>query len=363
MRLLDRHIARELIGPFLFGVAAFTSIMFAGRELFEITELLAEYGAPLIKAVELVVLFLPSLVVMTLPMAMLLSALLGFGRLSGDSEVVALFAGGISMYRVALPVAVMAIVVTAGSFVLSEVIAPRATVAHDQLFTELKNESATTNKPLLWPDTVDGVTEGVYYIGGGFDAKRGVAKEVTVIRYADNKPAVFIFGKEAIWKGEEHPEEWSFTDGYWKSLAKDQSVTMPFAKLSVRLAKKPDQVAMLTKDAKEMNFSELRSYIHMMEDMGQDVKEQRVELYQKISMPLASLVFALIGVPLGLRPQRSSSAMGLGLAVVIIFAYWVLMHYMTILGENGAIPPAAASFIPTLLGVGAGVFLISKAAK
>ncbi|MHB1459525.1 MAG: LptF/LptG family permease, partial [Armatimonadota bacterium] len=136
MKLIDKHILKELIGPFFFGVAAFTSIMFAGKELFKITELIAEYGAPPMIAIKLIVLFLPSIVVMTLPMSMLLCALLGFGRLSGESEVIALFASGISLYRIALPVVVMAMVVTGAGFVLSEVVAPQANVEHDRIFQE-----------------------------------------------------------------------------------------------------------------------------------------------------------------------------------------------------------------------------------
>jgi lipopolysaccharide export system permease protein len=101
----------------------------------------------------------------------------------------------------------------------------------------------------------------------------------------------------------------------------------------------------------------------MLQDEGSDVTEYRVRLYQKIALPMASLIFALIGTPLGLRPHRSSSAMGLGLAIVIIFGYWVLMHYMTILGDNGAVTPAAAAFIPTFLGCAAGIALIARAAK
>jgi lipopolysaccharide export system permease protein len=101
----------------------------------------------------------------------------------------------------------------------------------------------------------------------------------------------------------------------------------------------------------------------MLAQHGADVAEYQVRLYQKIAMPLTTLVFALIGAPLGLRPHRSSSATGLGLSIVIIFAYWVFMHYMTILGRNGAISPVAASFVPTVACGVLGVLLIVRAAK
>ncbi|MHB1001604.1 MAG: LptF/LptG family permease [Armatimonadota bacterium] len=371
MKLLYRHILRELIGPFLFGVAAFTSIMFAGKELFKITELLAEFGAPPLTAIELVILFLPSLVVMTLPMSMLLTALLGFGRLSGDSEVVALFASGISLYRIALPVVIMAVIVTAGGFVLNEVVAPEASLEHERIMKAFtKEESASSGKPFIAIDSDDNITNTVVYVQGGLNIATGKLREVAVIQYKDNKPSVFIYANEAVWDREledvENGKAWVFKNGYYNSLGTESRIITQFSKLDtheVNIGKTPDELALYQKKPDQMSFNQLKGYITMLQSQGQDVNEFRVKLYQKVALPLSSLIFALIGIPLGLRPQRSSSAMGLGLSIVIIFSYWVLMHYMTILGNNGVVSPAAASFIPTLVGTFIGTVLIIKAAK
>ena len=362
MKLLDRHILKELIGPFIFGVAVFTSLLLTG-ELLKVTELLAEYHAPILTAAKLIVLSIPSLVVMTLSMAMLLAALLGFGRLSGDSEVVALFAGGISLYRIAVPVVLMSIVVTAAGFVLNEMVVPYTNSEHERIVRDLKDEPLSSDKPFFVIDAENGVTKSVFYVQNGFNLSSGTLHDVAVIQYWKNKPAVFMYGKEAVWKGD---EEWSFKDGYWKSLDPGQTVTIPFqgsVTRKIKISKTPDELALYQKKYNELSFSQLRTYIRMLQDHGADVNEYRVRLYQKIALPLASLVFALIGTPLGLRPHRSSSAMGLGLSIVIIIIYWILMQYMTILGRNGTISPTAASFIPTLAGICAGIALTVRAAK
>ena len=364
MRLLDRHILRELIGPFLFGVAAFTSLMFAGKELFRITELIAEFHAPIVTAAKLMLLQMPGLIVMTLPMAMLLAALLGFGRLSGDSEVVALFAGGVSLYRIAIPVIVMSVVVTAISFTLSEEVAPRTNSSHEQIYQELTKTPTSSAKPFFVIDSSDGITNSVFYVQGGFDLGTQTLRDIDMIRYSNNKPAVFIHAERAVRKAE---NEWAFMDGYTQNLgATDNTAILAFHESQTReikINKTPDQLALYQKKHDQLSFKQLRDYIAMLQDEGADVNELRVRLYQKIALPLTSLVFALIGTPLGLRPHRSSSAVGLGLAIVIIFAYWILMHYMTILGNNGTVSPAAASFTPTLVGLIAGFGLISRAAK
>src|SRR5512144_113464 len=102
MKILDRSIARELIGPFLFGVAAFTLIFISGQYLFKLTTLVSR-GASIFEVTELLALRMVPLAVLTFPMATLLATLLSFGRLSGDMEVVALMAGGVSFVRIAVP--------------------------------------------------------------------------------------------------------------------------------------------------------------------------------------------------------------------------------------------------------------------
>src|SRR4051812_10673913 len=113
MKILDRYIARELIGPFIFGVAAFTLIFISGQYLFKLTSFVAK-GAPLVDVMELLVLRMVPVVVLTFPMATLLATLLSFGRLSGDMEVVAMMAGGVSFVRVATPPLLMGLLVSGG---------------------------------------------------------------------------------------------------------------------------------------------------------------------------------------------------------------------------------------------------------
>lgn len=363
MKLLDRHIFVELLGPFIFGVAAFATLMFASQELFRMTEMLSKYHMPLLVAVKFVLLSMPKYIVFTLPMSMLLATLLGFGRLSGDSEVVAIFAGGVSFYRIIVPVIIMALCVTGLSFVLSEIVVPTTTSAYEQIWQSLKNEPLSTDKPFMDVIAKDGETSTVFYVQHGIDMANHSLKDVSVIQYWNNKPAAFIYGKEAYWKG---GNSWSFKDGYWKSLSSKETVSLIFQGSQTReitIDRTPEQIALVQKGADTLSYAQLEDYIKMIKGTGADMNEYMVQLYQKIAIPLASLVFALVGAPLGLRPQRSSSAMGLGLSIVIIFAYWVLMHYMTILGNNGSVSPMMAGFIPTIAGIGAGGYLIFRAAK
>src|SRR5438876_4106324 len=125
MRILDRYIARELIGPFLFGVAAFTLIFISGQYLFKLTAMVAR-GASLVDVTELLALRMVPLAIVTFPMATLLATLLSFGRLSGDMEVVALMAGGVSFVRIAIPAFIMGVLVSCFGLFANEVLVPPA---------------------------------------------------------------------------------------------------------------------------------------------------------------------------------------------------------------------------------------------
>src|SRR2546423_6919449 len=136
MRILDRYIARELIGPFLFGVAAFTLIFISGQYLFKLTSMVAR-GASLPDVIELLALRMVPLAIVTFPMATLLATLLSFGRLSGDMEVVAMMAGGISFVRIAVPAFAMGLAVSVFGLYANEDLVPPAGRAAKQIETRI----------------------------------------------------------------------------------------------------------------------------------------------------------------------------------------------------------------------------------
>src|SRR5260370_23523179 len=122
---MDRCVARVRYGQFVCGVGAFTLIFLAGEYLFKLTAMLAQ-GARLLDVIELLALHMVPLAILTFPMATLLATLLSFGRLSGDMEVVAMVAGGISFVRIAVPAFVMGLLVSMFGLFANEVLVPPA---------------------------------------------------------------------------------------------------------------------------------------------------------------------------------------------------------------------------------------------
>lgn len=372
MKLVDRQVMRELIGPFLFGVAAFSSVFFAGSVLMKLTQWLMN-GMPFVTAVEIVIYSLPSIVFWTLPMATLLAVLMGIGRLSGESEIVALFAGGVSLYRIALPILGLGIAVSAFSMLLNEKIAPMANARATQLQTEVTKQVAVGEQSFTLQDTA---TNSRIIVQGGMDKNRGVLRDISIIQFRGNTPQLLVYAHRAEWAGlydKSKRYRWRLYDGYTQLIdPKDARVTGTslFRNSQTRevvITRTPGELALYQLNAEQMSFgqlSKLVKYLRAYPDRPwKDIRQLDVDRWNKIAVPLTSLVFALLAAPLGIRPQRSSSSVGFGLSILVIFLYWIVGRYTWSLGVQGNLPPAVGAFAPNVVGIAAAVALLKRAAK
>ncbi|MBQ7454753.1 MAG: LptF/LptG family permease, partial [Selenomonadaceae bacterium] len=159
-------------------------------------------------------------------------------------------------------------------------------------------------------------------------------------------------------------DEWIMHDGMIYDLADDQRThTMKFDRQLLPVKASPRQIVREQKKTEELTMSELKAQIEIMKSQYANTAKLETELYQRITVPMASLIFALIGVPLGLQPTRTPSSMGFALSVVIIFLYYAIMTLSNAIARGGAIPPIYAVWIPNVIGLFAGIILIYRASK
>jgi len=112
-----------------------------------------------------------------------------------------------------------------------------------------------------------------------------------------------------------------------------------------------------------MTIAELRQFIQLSSEAGQDTSKLWVQYYLKFSLPFTCFAFAMVGTPLGMRPQRTTGALGLGVSVLIIFAYYVLSFLAQAWGQLGYLTPMVAAWLPNLITVGIGMALLWRAAR
>lgn len=375
MKRVDRLIWHELLGPLVFSVFMFLVLLFTSAYLIKLTDLLVQ-GASMALVMKVALYSLPMLVTQTLPMGMLLGTLLAFGRLSGDSEHIALYAGGISFYRIARPIAWAGLIVGVLAIVWNETVVPPATAEMYRLQDTVLQNIKAVDKPLRYdvkrPHT-DNVDE-IVNIDGGYDAKTRSLRRVTIIKMSDDpkrlgQPEFMVYADRAVFRDPRGADA-VFYDGYMKDMRPDPKRvwTLFHVATSQSLPKgvglKRDFKGVMQSDItdnRRMTFVQLRDKIKEERDRSDPSADaDEFDLWSKISLPLASLIFGLVAAPLGIRPQRGSKTMGFGIAIVLIFLYWVVHNWMYQYAKGGAMPPIFAAFTADGLGLVAAALLLYR---
>lgn len=358
VRLLDRYVLKELLYPFIFGVAAFSSIFVAATMLFKITQYMTKYGAPGETVARLFMYNLPEVVNYTFPMSMLLAALMAFGKLSGSSEITAMKAGGISYYRIVAPVLAVGFVVSMFSVVWAEKVVPAAKVEASRILDyEIKNNTRPTSQEHILIKNISGDNQRITY-AGKFDEAQGKMTDITIQELHKGKISRIQTAKEGYWeKG-----AWRIVDGNVYLLDEQEGVqsSAKFQEQIIPLTFTPRQIAWEQKEPEEMTIRELREYISILERQGKPTARQWCEIYMRVSIPLASFFFAMIGAALGTQKQRTSSSIGLGISIIVIFIYYAVMTFTTGLGKGGVMNPLLACTAPNILCLLIGGYLMKK---
>lgn len=358
LRILDRYVLKELLYPFVFGIAAFSSIFIASTMLYRITQYMTKYGASLETVGRFFFYNLPEIINYTFPMSMLLAALMAFGTLSGSSEITAMKAGGVSYYRIVAPVLVVGFIVSMFSLVWAEkVVPPSKAQAARILDVEIKNNSKPASQSHVVVKTISGNSSRVTY-ANKFDEEKGRMTDITIEEFTNGKISRIQTAKEGYWEN----GKWRILNGNVFSLSDEEGVqsTGKFKEQIIPLDFSPKQISWEQKDPEEMTIRELLTYIGMLETQKASTAKQWCEIFMRINIPLASFLFAMIGACLGTQKQRTSSSIGLGISVIVIFIYYAVMTFTTGLGKGGAMPPLLACTLPNLLCLGIGVYLMRQ---
>lgn len=364
MRILDRYILQAFIGPFLFGVFAFTSIFVGTGTLFRIAQYITEYGASLWSVTRAFLLAMPNIVILTFPMAVLLASLMTFGKLSGTSEIIVMRAGGQSFLRLATPVYIVAFLISVFSIAFNEYVVPASNHAYQTIIREeiMKQSTPKTQEHIVMKTISDDKINALMY-AGRYDSETKLLYDITVQQFTNGEVTQIERAKTANWNG----QYWLMHDGSIYDLNATQGGierSLNFQEQVLPITDNPDKISKSQRKPEEMTIKELRQQISGMEAVGDSkVTEFKMEMYQRFTIPVASFVFALLGAPLGLQKQRSSSSIGFGISVLVIFIYYGVMTLSGALGKGGAMPPLFAAWLPDLLGVITGLYLNWRVSK
>lgn len=370
---MDRYIAAELLPPFLFGVAAFASVLVAVGTVFDLVRKVVESGLPITIALNVFLLKLPSFIVLAFPMSTLLAALTTYSRLSSDSELIALRSCGVSLYRQVLPAVVLSFVVMGVTFVFNEQIVPaanyQATVTMEKALKSEKPKFREQN--IFYPEyqqvqQADGskvrMLTRLFY-ADQFDGQR--MRGLTIVDRSREGLNQIVVSDSAAWNPQEN--SWDFFNGTIYLVSPDSSYRniVRFEHQKLQLPRTPLDLAARVRDSDEMNIAQVRQQLDLARLSGDESKIRRYKLriQEKIAFPVICIVFGLVGATLGTNPKRQGRATSFGISVVVIFSYYFLLFVSDALGLVGVLSPWVAAWMPNIFGLGTATFLLNRAAR
>lgn len=370
--VMDRYIATELIPPFLFGVGAFSSLGVSVDTLFELIRRVTESGLPLAIAAQILLLKFPQFIAYAFPMSILLANLMTYSRLSSDSELTALKACGVSVYRMVLPALMVCLCVTGLTFAFNELIVPSANYQATMTLAKALNDEdpAFQERNILYQEfkevEIDGDTEEVLarlFHAKEFDGNQ--MKGLTILDFSREDLEQIVSAKSAVWNPAE--KAWDFFDGTIYVVSADGSFRniVKFDQQRLKLPRAPLDLASQPRDYNEMNILQSLEYLELLKQSGDEEKIQKlkVRIQQRYALPFVCVAFGLVGAALGSRLDRGGRSTSFAISLVIIFTYYLLTVVFGAIAQLGIITPFLGAWLPNLFGLSAAVWLLIRSSR
>ena len=375
--LIDRWLLGQIIPPMIFAISAFTVISLSVGVMFDLIRKIVEFGLPLFLALKVLFFSLPSFLVLSFPMAVLLSTLLAYGKLSSNSELLALKSLGIKTSRIISPAIALSIFMTGLTFYFNDNLVPASNKLAETtlragigssfsaeqgkdniMFSRYGSRINSSNKPTKTNTFLTHIFYASWY-------ENNIMEGVTVLDFSREDFQQILKAKNG--KFDKKSSSWIFSEGSIVSIdPSGQTTNIQFKEYTYPFVEGPMELAKVPKDANEMTLKQAIQAEKIYEKTGnlKEVRRIKVRIQEKFTLPFACLVFGLIGSSLGSKSNlRSSKSQGFGLSVILILIYYVMSFLFSSFGVKGILPPIFAAWLPVLISLGGGIYLLRKSSS
>jgi LPS export ABC transporter permease LptG/LPS export ABC transporter permease LptF len=363
--LLDEYVMRAYATNFLLSLGSF-AMLYVVFTFFELMGDIIRNQTPFIVVGEYLVNLVPFIVNAVTPLCSLLAVLITFGALNRSSELTAMKATGISLYRVVAPVLVVAALLAAALFIFDESYLPDANRRQEQYRAEIKNKPAQT---FLLPGRrfISGKSDGpndptrIFYYTA-FDQSSDVFADLTVFEF---DPATFtlqnrVHAESVRW--DPTVNRWVFDKGWQRSFKGQTKANYRTFAVDTfpEITEPPSYFKKEATPSDEMSYSELTKYIADLQQSGFDTIKLQVQLANKLAVPAITLVMAIIAVPFAVSMGKRGGLAGIATAIGVAIAYWVVAGIFSSMGDINTLPPMLAAWSPDLLFAITGSYLLLR---
>ena len=373
--LIDKWLISQLIPPLIFSISAFTVVSLSVGVLLDLIRKIVEYGLPFSLAIKVMIFKLPGFLVLSFPMSVLLSTLLTYGKLSSNSELLALKSLGVKTSRFIVPAVILSIFMTGLTFYFNDSLVPYSNkYAEISLRDGLgKSTGIETGNDIFFPgygSFVDPQTnqtsERNTYLTQIFFSRvveNKIMKNVTVLDFSRKCYKQVLSAETASFDKEN--SVWIFNNGKVVTFGDtDDTTIVGFDQYFYPLGDGPLKISEIPQDANDMTVEQAIVAKNLYESSGniKEARKMKVRIQEKFTFPCACIVFGLIGSSLGSKSNlRSSRSQGFGMSVILILIYYVLSFVSSSLGVKGVLTPFLSAWIPIMLSMLGGLYLLRKA--
>lgn len=358
MRILDWYILRRFGLTLLYAILSFILIVIFVDLVGNLGKFI-DKDVPKFVIVKYYVFYIPYIVMLALPIAMLLSSLFTLGLLSKYNELTAIKSVGISLYRILLPVWLFSTLISLSALTLGELIVPGANQEKtriDKQFLE-RSRSLTPNRVsnIFWRDKMN----RRLFIGH-YENRQKVAHKVTIQKYQGSQIVERIDAPKMQWRD----STWVLMNGYKRTFTNNQELAVPFdSYVDHNIDVRPEKLLQVRIEPEDMSFAELQTFSKEVKRNGGDPNKWLVDLHFKISIPFANFIMVLFGAPLASNKNRSGAIFGFMVSLLICFIYYGSNKFVQTLGHNGILSPLMSAWTTNAVFFAAGLLLTIKTRK
>jgi LPS export ABC transporter permease LptG/LPS export ABC transporter permease LptF len=352
-RILDEYVIREFLSTFVMVLCGFVMLMLVFT-FFELVGDIIRNRIPLTTVGAYLVNLTPNMLYSIAPLAVLIAVLVTFGVLNRNSEIIAMKATGISLYRLVIPIVTIAAILAISLFLFDEFYLPQANRRQEALRSTIKGRPPQTflhpEEKWIFGEPRPGEPGRIFYYQF-FDRDRNEFANMSIFEFDPSSFSISrrIFAGRVFW--DEDASIWKFQNGWVRDfqganqLDFREFINTTFAEIH----EEPSYFSKESLQSQEMNFGQLRGYIRDLRQSGFDTMRLRVALWHKLAYPLVAIVMAVLAIPFALSMGRRGSLSGIAVAVAVALAYWVIDGLFGAMGNVNYLPAGVAAWVPDIL--------------
>jgi len=360
IKILDKYLIKQFLQSVLFGLIAFV-VIFAIIDMMENLDDFIDHDVSNALIVEYYIVFIPEIIRLMLPVAVLLGSLFTVGRLSNLNELTAIKSSGVSVYRFMVPFVVTAFFISLFTIYFGGDIVPRANkrkVYIEQV--HMKKNVVRAGNNIFFQDSPTRIVTIFYY-----DVINDQANRVSIQEYDKDDLTKMVTRIDAVkMRYDSTQSGWTLFDGTRREFGDSTETANQFKKMFLAdLNFSPSDVIKKQRKPEEMTLGELDEYAEDQLRTGNDPTRISIEYHSRIAFAFTSLIIVFFGLPFSVNRRKGGMAIQFGISTLITFIYLAFMKISQAFGKNGVMDPIFTAWFANIIFAAAAVVSLIKAKK